>query len=73
MRLPPEIVQPPNDTTVEMNGLVIFKCEAPEESTPKYTWRNQNSEILNEREGYYVDEITGNLRIINVRQDQAGR
>lgn len=72
MNLPPKIVHPPRDTIEAKKGLAAFACQATGKPAPRYTWSNQDKEILNGKDGYYVDEIAGDLKIVNVKHDQTG-
>lgn len=52
---------------------VGFECIAKGKPVPTYTWTNPDSEVLNNKEGYFVDELTGELQILELRPDHSGK
>ena len=52
---------------------VSFECVATGKPAPKYQWVNKDSEVLNKKEGYFVDEITGELRILDLNPHHSGK
>lgn len=73
MHVPPKITGPPKDTEGVEKESVAFICIATGKPAPTYTWVNKDSEVLNNKEGYFVDEQTGELRILDLRPDHAGK
>lgn len=51
---------------------VTFQCVASGKPPPKYSWVDEQSRPLTGLEGYYVDEVKGELTILDLRPDQAG-
>lgn len=51
---------------------MTFQCIASGKPPPKYSWVDDQSLPLTGLEGYYVDEVKGELKILDLRPDQAG-
>ena len=51
---------------------VTFQCEALGEPTPRYTWVGEDFQPLLKEDGYNVDEISGNLTILDLAKEKSG-
>ena len=51
---------------------VTFQCVATGKPAPEYSWVDKESRPLRGEDGYYVDEVSGELTILDLRPDQDG-
>ncbi|XP_047738432.1 fasciclin-2 isoform X2 [Hyalella azteca] len=70
--VPPKITTRPQDTSGVEKEAVTFQCVAEGKPAPKYSWVDDQSRPLGGQEGYYVDEVKGELTVLDLRPDQAG-
>ncbi|KAF2360252.1 Fibronectin type III [Trinorchestia longiramus] len=68
----PKIVTRPQDTSGVEKEAVTFQCVAEGKPAPKYSWVDDQSRPLGGQEGYFVDEVKGELTVLDLRPDQAG-
>ena len=54
------------------NQSASFQCEASGEPTPRYTWVGEDFQPLLKEDGYYVDEISGNLTVLDLAKEKSG-
>lgn len=73
VHVPPEITGPPQNVEGVEKESASFQCIATGKPAPVYTWVNKDSEVLNDKEGYYVNEQTGDFKVLDIRPDHAGR
>ncbi|KAK7065692.1 Ncam2p, partial [Halocaridina rubra] len=70
--VPPKINIVPEDAKgVELDS-VTFNCGAVGKPAPKYSWVNRDGEVLDNKEGYYVDKDNGILTIVSLKPEHTG-
>jgi len=70
--VPPQISEAPVDTSGVEKETVTFQCGAEGKPQPVVSWVDGESMPLQDQEGYFVDDRSGELTILNLRPEQAG-
>jgi len=70
--VPPAISEAPVDTSGVEKETVTFQCGAEGKPKPVVSWVDGESMPLQDREGYFVDDRSGELTVLNLRPEQAG-
>jgi len=68
----PEITTHPEDTSGVEKESVTMHCSASGKPPPEYSWVDHESLPLENREGYYVNQVTGDLTIETLKPEQSG-